>query len=363
MIKKIVLTGGPGSGKTTVIESIKKNFSRKYKVIFVDETASYLINMGIRPFGDGAISMLDFQELVLKAQLSKEDILDLSINYLKEKNIIIIYDRGLLDNCAYISKEEFQLILNRLEKKYTINDFLERYDLVINLVGRKDLYTTENNPARSEHVDEAIKLGEKNLSSWLGHKNLKIVLPKDDINEKIREVLNYINKVLEEKEVKYQKKYLVELSKTNIDKIESISKKAHIKQTYLESDSNIEKRLRETNLENVKTYTYTIYKIEESGRKIKVSEESISKRIYEKLLDFKDNTKETIVKDRYYFPYKDSYFTLDIIDNYGLLEINITDARKIELPPFIEVIEDVTENPDYQNINLANKRDKQFTKK
>ena len=88
MIKKIVLTGGPGSGKTTVIESIKENFGGKYKIIVSDETASHLMSMGLRPFGDSPISIIDFQELVLREQLSKEEIIDLGLNYIPNKNII-----------------------------------------------------------------------------------------------------------------------------------------------------------------------------------------------------------------------------------------------------------------------------------
>ena len=111
------------------------------------------------------------------------------------------------------------------------------------------------------------------------------------------------------------------------------------------------------------TYTYTIYKTLKSGQKVKVSEESITKRIYDKLMDFKDKKKETISKDRYYFPYEDEYFTLDIYDNYGILEINVTDDKKTKLPSFIDVVEEVTNKEEYQNINLANKISKQFTKK
>ena len=363
MIRKIVLTGGPGSGKTTVIESIKKNFGGKYKVIVADETASHLMGMGLRPFGDNPIPLLDFQELVLKGQLSKEEVIDIALNYIPDNNIIVIYDRGLIDNMAYISEDEFNLILNRLEKKYTVNDFLERYDLIINLVSREDFYTTENNPERTEKIGEALSLGKKTLESWMGHKNIKIVSPKDDINDKIKEVLNYINEVLDEEQVKSQKKYFVNLDNTNMEYLNSISKVANIEQTYLDSPDNIEKRLRIITMNNVSTYNYTIHKINDNGIKVKISDKSISKETYEELLEFKDKNKKTIIKDRYYFPYKDKYFTLDIIDNYGILEVNITDNNKIEIPPFIDIIEDVSENEDFLNINIANKNSKQFTKK
>ena len=48
MVKRIVLTGGPSSGKTSVLEKIDQVYSAQgYKVILVDETATYLINKGI----------------------------------------------------------------------------------------------------------------------------------------------------------------------------------------------------------------------------------------------------------------------------------------------------------------------------
>lgn len=362
MIKKIVLTGGPGSGKTTVIESIKKNFGGKYKVIVIDETASYLINMGLRPFGDNPIDMVDFQELVLKTQLAKEEIIDRAVELLPDEDVIIIYDRGLLDNCAYITPEEFQEVLGRLDKKHTINEFLERYDLVINLVSREDFYTTDNNPARSEAVEEALKLGSKTLEAWVGHGNIKIVSPKDDIDEKINEVLNHINELLKEKQVKRQAKYLIDLDTLDNKYLESISKKAEITQDYLESAQSIEKRLRKTVMNGVTTYNYTVFKTLDDGRKVKVSDESISEKLYRKLLEFRDENTNTIEKTRYFFPYEDEYFSLDIINGLGILEINIDEKETVTIPSFIEAMEDLTDNPIYRNKNIAAKSNKQLVK-
>ena len=342
MIRKVVLTGGPGSGKTTVIESIKKNYGGKYKVIIVDETASYLINMGIRPFGENSIPLIDFQELVLKTQLSKEEVIDKSLEFLPDEDILIIYDRGIMDNAAYISEEEFKEVIERVKTKETIQDFFDRYDLVLNLVSRKDFYTTDNNPARSETVDDALSLGEKTLKVWTGHKNLKIVSPKDDINDKIKDVLNYINL-------------------TDMDYVKKISRVANIEQTYLESEDNVEKRLRKITMCGATTYSYTIHKIV-NDKRIKISDNSISERTFNELFEFRDQKKNTINKDRYYFPYKDKYYTLDIIDDYGLLEINISEDEQVIIPPFIGVIEDVSKNEDFLNVNLSNADIKNFTK-
>lgn len=46
MVKKIVLTGGPSTGKTTILERIKKVYSQQdYKVIIVEETATNALSM------------------------------------------------------------------------------------------------------------------------------------------------------------------------------------------------------------------------------------------------------------------------------------------------------------------------------
>ena len=73
-ITRIVLTGGPAAGKTTLISRILKEFKQDdgWKVITIPETASELISgFGIKPFG-GCVSMLDFQYFVVADQLHKE---------------------------------------------------------------------------------------------------------------------------------------------------------------------------------------------------------------------------------------------------------------------------------------------------
>ena len=109
------------------------------------------------------------------------------------------------------------------------------------------------------------------------------------------------------------------------------------------------------------TYSYTIHKIV-NDKRIKISDNSISERTFNELFEFRDQKKNTINKDRYYFPYKDKYYTLDIIDDYGLLEINISEDEQVIIPPFIGVIEDVSKNEDFLNVNLSNADIKNFTK-
>ena len=64
-ITKIVLTGGPAAGKTTLVSRVLKEFKQEdgWRVITIPETATELISgFGIKPF-DNCMSMLNFRTL------------------------------------------------------------------------------------------------------------------------------------------------------------------------------------------------------------------------------------------------------------------------------------------------------------
>ena len=356
MVKRIVLTGGPSSGKTSVLEKIRQVYSMEgYHVIVVSETATELINSGIKPFGDVRTSMIYFQELVMQLQLAKEDVVDKALKMVNTEQVIVVYDRGAIDNTAYINEQEFQEVLARLNHVKSFTELMDKYDLVINLVGSKDFYTLENNQARSESSDEAIKLGERTLHSWLGHPRLKVVLPKPSLDEKIREVLNIINESLSTKKVKRQDKYLVDLGNSDLKDVTS-GTRVRIEQTYLMSDKDIEKRLRKTEIHDDEAYYLSVYRMNEDGEKLIVSEKSIDKKVYDQLLEFQDKRKKTIYKTRYYFTYQGEYFHLDVFDDnpeIGILEINVSNNERVVIPNYLSVIDDVSKDDRYSNSMMA----------
>ena len=78
-ISMIVLTGGPCAGKTTAQGWIETNFTKLgYKVLFIPETATELINGGIFPSRNGpgspGLNNVDFQYELIRLQLAKEEV-------------------------------------------------------------------------------------------------------------------------------------------------------------------------------------------------------------------------------------------------------------------------------------------------
>lgn len=198
VVKKIVLTGGPCAGKSSSLDLIKDYLKKKgYVVLIVQESATEFINSGIRPFGDNNLSMVDFQGVLLKYQLEKEQIIeDIAMTFYDDKDIVLIYDRAIIDYKAYINETEF----NKLMNKYSLNekDILNKYDLIVHLetAAKSNAYMTSNNKARSESVDEAIILDNKTYNAWIHHNNLIKVNSYENFIDKQNEIIRIIDKFM-----------------------------------------------------------------------------------------------------------------------------------------------------------------------
>lgn len=89
-------------------------------------------------------------------------------------------------------------------------------------------------------------------------------------------------------------------------------------------------------------------------------EREISKKEYEKYLKDADPKKVEVRKNRFVFKYNDQIFELDVfkgpLKGLAILEIELKSKNEtVELPPFLKVIKEVTDNQKYSNYNLANK--------
>jgi thymidylate kinase len=191
-ITKIVITGGPCGGKSTALSRIESHFSGLgYRVVFVNETATEMILNGAVPWVGKNV---DFQNALLKLQQNKEKVYTDWINRLNEDKVLLVCDRGALDNKAYMSKNEFANVLKTLRSNEI--ELRDNYDAVFHLVtaanGAEEYYTTANNQARTESVSEAIELDNKLIAAWTGHPHFRVINNSTDFETKIQRLIGEI---------------------------------------------------------------------------------------------------------------------------------------------------------------------------
>ena len=366
-ISKIVLTGGPCAGKTTALTWINNYFrDRGYKVLFVPETATELIPNGITPWD--CKNNYEFQTAVATLQKTKEAIFEQMAKGMNAEKILIVCDRGMLDNKAYMKPSEFKKVL----KDFNTTEVVERdsYDAVFHLVtaakGKEQFYTLDNNNARTETIDQAKEIDDKIIAAWTGHPHLRIIDNSTDFEQKLEKLLKEIASFLGEPEpFEIERKYLI--CYPDIKMLESLPNctKVEIAQTYLKSNDDVERRVRARGIDGNYMYYLTEKRKVTNLKRIEV-EKRLTQNEYLKLLMDQDNSLHTINKTRYCLSNDNNYYEIDIYpewNNQAIMEVELSNEEdNPEIPSFIEVIKDVTDDERYKNYNMALKMPKELVK-
>ncbi len=358
-ITKIVMTGGPAGGKTTLTTRLVKELTeRGYRVLIVPEAATELISgFGIKPFGN-CLSMYDFQYFVIDSQLQKEKMAAKAAQLVPEERILIICDRGVLDNKAYVSQKEFDQILGSFS--LTEDMVLKSYDAVIHLVsssnGAEYAYSY-NNAARYETLEQAREKEEQALKSWQKHPNRVIIGNSYNFDNKIRKAMNEIYKVLGEiPPTQSERKYLIKNpSQELLDKLQPVEQ--IITQSYLISRKDGTERRSRKVQNNGSIGYYYIEKQQISPVERIETERMLTQKEYVRLMDEVNPDYGTIVKRRYSFHYLDHYMTIDTYassPSLAILDVQVANKDdKVELPEELTMIREVTEEIRYQGHMIA----------
>lgn len=365
---KIVLTGGPCAGKTETLSKLTQILEgRGYKIITIFEAATALILNGIRPCEN--IPLEEFQNFVLDLQINNEDLYESAGKYYDSNKVIIFYDRGIMDSCAYIDKETvFKSLLDR--RGLTFADIYSRYDAVLHLVtaadGAEKFYQWNdpskkdvgNNAARSESPEEARIKDKKTLNSWIGHPHLRVFDNSTDFDGKVDRVIEEVFALLGEPvPQEIERKFLIKMpTPEQITKLGCISE-TNIIQTYLNKGENVaERRIRQRgSKQNGFSFYYTEKTDISSGVRIE-NERKITPDEYLQLLTEADTSLHQISKIRRCFVYDKRYFEMDIypFDNeYAIVELELNDlSETFKLPP-LEFVKEVTDDEHFKNAYLA----------
>lgn len=359
-ITKIVLTGGPAAGKTTLISRILKEFKQEdgWRVITIPETATELMSgFGIKPFGN-CMSMLKFQDFVIADQIHKEKLALWAAEVVPEEDVLVLYDRALLDDKAYISDEEFSATLAGFDGR-TEETVLAGYDAVLHLVtcakGAEFAYDL-GNEARTESIEYAREMDDRTLRAWSGHPNLRIIDNSIDFEDKINRAMREIYRIVGQPEPMAKKrKYLVAMPdmETLAEKYAAVP--VDMVQTYLcMTNPCIERRVRRQKCGGEYLYFYTEKHIRPDGTKWD-TEKPITEKEYNRYLLEADPELQSVDKTKYRFVYDSCRFEIDVypFSTDKAIMFRYSENDEATIPPEISVIREVTRDPDYKNKQLA----------
>ena len=358
IVQKIVITGGPCAGKTTAMSWIANNLPQKgYRVLFVPETATELIGGGLTPWGCG--TNLDYQRCQMELQLTKERLFERGARTMPADKVLIVCDRGAMDNKAYMTDEEFRRLCEEMHTSE--GELRDRYDAVFHLVtaakGAEEAYTFANNAARYETVEQAAALDDRIIAAWTGHPHLRIIDNTTAFEEKLERLLPEILSFLgEPTPLEVERAFLIEYP--DVKWLESLKdcRRVEITQTYLLSNPGEEVRVRQQGADGNYSYYETVKKPIDGMTRAEV-ERHLTQKEYLKRLQDADPAKRTIRKTRYRLMYEGQNFEIDLFpfwQDRALCEIELADEHApVVLPPQLRLIREVTDDPAYSNAALA----------
>ena len=358
-ITKIVITGGPCAGKTTAMSWIQNAFTKLgYAVLFVDETATELITGGAAPWLNN--SNKEYQWHLLQLQMAKEMAFADIAKTMKSDKILIVCDRAAMDNCAYMTEQEFGWVLKQMQtNKVAMRD---QYDAVFHLVtaakGAEKYYTLANNQARTETLEEASSLDDKLIAAWTGHPHFRVIDNSTGFEEKMLRLIREITAFLgEPAPMEIERKFLIE--RPSLHTLETLPncERVDIIQTYLKTDKDTEElRIRQRGANGHYIYFKTRKK-KLSGMKRIEEEERLTQEEYISLMIQTDPAYRPIRKERYCLSENGLYYEIDIYPDWpdkAIMEIELySENQEIEFPDGIDVIREVTNDSAYSNHELA----------
>ena len=221
---RIVLTGGPKGGKTSVLESIKKFISDYYgyKVFVVSETATEVINGGIiptsKPIDESDVIGMEsfkrsnyaFQKIILNLQTVKETYYEYAAS-IDDSDSIIIYDRSIADNKGYLNlkfgnNDAYYEMLADIGR--TEEEVMGYYDMILcletsaNIIDFKKQIEGDNTKRVESGRSDALAVDQALIEVYQVHPHYCRINATDNFEEKITQVLSCIRELLNKQHVK-----------------------------------------------------------------------------------------------------------------------------------------------------------------
>lgn len=177
MTKKIVITGGPSTGKTTLINALKQLGYNCFDEI------SRQVTLEARQQG---IEQLFLEDPLLFSQKLLEGRTEQFKSAEKATSNLVFLDRGIPDVLAYMD-----YIGDTYPKEFTDRCTAHRYDAVVVLQPWEDIYATDEE--RYESFEQAKLIHHHLESTYTRFKYNLIELPKDTVPNRVNFLLDFLN--------------------------------------------------------------------------------------------------------------------------------------------------------------------------
>lgn len=173
---RVVLTGGPGGGKTTAADLFRRELGEQ--VVVVPEAATILYKGGFPREGSKGVREAT-QRAIYQTQINLED-----AQFANYAGRVLLCDRGTIDGSVYWPDgpdDFFKHINSTLEKQ------LERYDAVLffETAAVGGISIEGGNPMRIESLNEALEIDKKLKALWSKHPNFVFVPHSNSFIKKV----------------------------------------------------------------------------------------------------------------------------------------------------------------------------------
>jgi predicted ATPase len=182
----IVLTGGPGAGKTAVLELVKKELCSNIAVL--PEAAGVIFGGGFWRH-DTVVGKKAAQRAIFHVQREAERLAREEGDY-----SLILCDRGTVDGVAYWPEtaESYWREFGR-----TKEEEFGRYSAVIHLhTPGLHMGYNRSNPIRIETASQAAEIDKRIVEAWAGHPNRHFINNSHDFLEKAMRAIAIIRDAL-----------------------------------------------------------------------------------------------------------------------------------------------------------------------
>ncbi len=182
----VVVTGGPGAGKTALLQMARRHFCRHVAVL--PEAATIVYGGGFpRHTGDAAQRAAQRAIFHVQRQLER-------MTLEEGQALTILCDRGTVDGLAYWQglAETFWRDVGS-----TPSQELARYDVVIHMHPPRDHEGYDHsNPLRIESAKDAQAIDERIAEAWSAHPRRFFVEHTPDFRSKVSRALDLIGQLV-----------------------------------------------------------------------------------------------------------------------------------------------------------------------